>query len=278
MSMKGVAPSLFPSLARGLSASLAQSLARSLALAFFALLAGVAGASAQAARTWVSGVGDDANPCSRTAPCKTFAGAISKTADGGIIDVLDPGGFGAVTITKGITLRSISEGGSILASATNGININAPEKVVSLVNLRIDGAPSSAPGLIGVNVIAANFVSLENCLISGFKSTGSPTTGVGVRIASGRNVTVSIVDSILRDNLVGVDMAPSGGARHNLQLVDVKFAKQPISLRADALSIITARGSMVNETVTLTNGAQLRSYGDNIFAGGFTPSQTVPLK
>ena len=63
-------------------------------------------AHAQATRTWVSGVGDDANPCSRTAPCKTFAGAISKTAAGGEINVLDPGGFGAVTITKSITISS----------------------------------------------------------------------------------------------------------------------------------------------------------------------------
>jgi len=62
-------------------------------------------AQAQATRTWVSGVGDDANPCSRTAPCKTFAGAISKTAAGGEISVLDPGGFGAVTITKSITIN-----------------------------------------------------------------------------------------------------------------------------------------------------------------------------
>jgi hypothetical protein len=61
-------------------------------------------AQAQATRTWVSGVGDDANPCSRTAPCKTFAGAISKTAPGGEIDALDPGGFGALTITKSITI------------------------------------------------------------------------------------------------------------------------------------------------------------------------------
>jgi hypothetical protein len=53
-------------------------------------------AFAQAARTWVSGVGNDANPCSRTAPCKTFAGAISKTATGGEISVLDPGGYGGV--------------------------------------------------------------------------------------------------------------------------------------------------------------------------------------
>ena len=70
-------------------------------------------ASAQASRTWVSGVGDDANPCSRTAPCKTFAGAISKTSVGGEIDALDPGGFGAVTITKAITLDG---GGGQVAS------------------------------------------------------------------------------------------------------------------------------------------------------------------
>src|ERR1700756_2338676 len=92
----------------------------------FVVLAVPAGAAA-ASRTWVSGVGDDANPCSRTAPCKTFAGAISKTDPGGEISVLDPGGYGAVTITKSISI--ITEGGSgeagILASGTNGITVNA---------------------------------------------------------------------------------------------------------------------------------------------------------
>src|SRR5712692_4155299 len=98
--------------------------------------------SAQASRTWVSGVGDDANPCSRTAPCKTFAGAISKTAVGGEIDALDPGGFGAVTITKGIT---IDGGGgqvaSILVAGTPAIIVNAPANAVVIIrNLRINGA------------------------------------------------------------------------------------------------------------------------------------------
>ena len=98
-------------------------------------------AQAQATRTWVSGVGDDANPCSRTAPCKTFAGAISKTAAGGEIDALDPAGYGAVTITKGIT---IDGGGgqvaSVLVSGTNGIVVQAgPTDVVTLRNLRING-------------------------------------------------------------------------------------------------------------------------------------------
>src|SRR5829696_4871300 len=105
-------------------------------------------AYSQATRTWVSGVGDDVNPCSRTAPCKTFAGAISKTAAGGEIDCLDPGGFGAVTLTKSITIDGThgSGFGSILASSVNGVNVNdsataSPNTiVVTLRNLSINGA------------------------------------------------------------------------------------------------------------------------------------------
>src|SRR5205809_5695698 len=96
---------------------------KTLAVVIFTL-AFVSLAQAQATRTWVSGVGDDANPCSRTAPCKTFAGAISKTAGGGEISVLDPGGFGAVTITKSITIDGTGMLSSILAASTTGIIIN----------------------------------------------------------------------------------------------------------------------------------------------------------
>src|SRR5438034_6561564 len=124
-----------------------------LKLITFVLLAAALGFG-QASRTWVSGVGDDANPCSRTAPCKTFAGAISKTAPGGEIDALDPGGFGAVTITKAIT---IDGGGgqvaSVLVSGTNGIVISAGgNDVVILRNLRINGLNGS--GLNGIRWIA----------------------------------------------------------------------------------------------------------------------------
>src|SRR5713101_1906294 len=83
-------------------------------------------AHGQATRTWVSGVGDDVNPCSRTAPCKTFAGAISKTAEGGEIDALDPGGYGSVTITKAIILDGGTGSGwaSILVTSGSGVNVN----------------------------------------------------------------------------------------------------------------------------------------------------------
>src|SRR5436309_2391599 len=105
------------------------------------LLLGASSAFAQATRTWVSGVGDDANPCSRTAPCKTFAGAISKTAVGGTIDVLDPGGFGGVTITKPITLEAVGAVASVLVSGTNGIIINTPgaTDTVVLRGLTVEG-------------------------------------------------------------------------------------------------------------------------------------------
>src|SRR5207344_3414848 len=105
---------------------------------------------AQATRTWVSGVGDDANPCSRTAPCKTFAGAISKTAPGGEISVLDPGGFGGVTITKSITLNGDGTLASILVAGAgvSGIVVNAqPNDVVIIRNLSILGSGTASWGI-----------------------------------------------------------------------------------------------------------------------------------
>src|ERR1700760_4449269 len=109
---------------------------------FGLLLAGLLGtapAHAQATRTWVSGTGDDANPCSRTAPCKTFAGAIAKTATAGEINFLDSGGYGAVTITKGITIDCTKVTGGVLVQGTNGIVVNAAVAVVRLRGLLIDG-------------------------------------------------------------------------------------------------------------------------------------------
>src|SRR5437763_13463520 len=112
----------------------------------------------QATRTWVSGVGDDANPCSRTAPCKTFAGAISKTANAGEINCLDPGGFGAVTITKSIAIKCRYTEGGVLVSGTNAIVISAtPTDKVTLDGLDINGAQPSTTttSLSGVKVLNA---------------------------------------------------------------------------------------------------------------------------
>lgn len=152
---------------------------RSLLLAFFAaacVCAMTSKAQAQYTRTWVSGMGDDVNPCSRTAPCKTFAGALSKTAGGGEIDVLDPGGFGQLNITKAITL----DGGggqvaSVLASSSSGIVINAgASDRVFIRNMRINGinqvASTTATNGIGFNSGLA--LTVQNCVIHGFLSYG----------------------------------------------------------------------------------------------------------
>lgn len=122
----------------------------------------------QSLRTWVSGVGDDANPCSRTAPCKTFAGAIPKTADGGELDALDPGNFGAVTITRPIT---IDGGGGQVASTLvtgqgGGIVVAAqPNDVVVLRNIRLEGHKETNPN--GIEFRSGKHLSIENVYISG---------------------------------------------------------------------------------------------------------------
>jgi hypothetical protein len=133
-------------------------------------------ASAQATRTWVSGVGDDVNPCSRTAPCKTFAGAISKTASPGIINCLDPGGFGAVTITKSITIDCTGTFGSALSSGSPGITVNAlaTDKVV-LRGIDLNGA-SVTLGTNGVNIVQAQSVTLDNVNIANYSGQGVQTT------------------------------------------------------------------------------------------------------
>jgi hypothetical protein len=156
-----------------------------------------ASAHAQATRTWVSGVGDDANPCSRTAPCKTFAGAISKTAPAGEISVLDPGGYGAVTITKSMTIDGGGGAGfgSILSAQVTAIIVNAASTdVVTLRNLSIDGAGT---GLVGVRILSAKTVFVEDTVIFGVNGRGisdERTTGsLFVTNTTVRNNTSAVV-------------------------------------------------------------------------------------
>jgi hypothetical protein len=148
-------------------------------LALVVLTLGVSSlANAQATRTWVSGVGDDANPCSRTAPCKTFAGAISKTAPSGEISVLDPGGFGAVTITKSITINGDGTLAGILSAATSGVIVNAAATdTITLRSLSINGAGTGTNGIRWINAGCKLYV--ENCTISGINGAG----GNGITVA-----------------------------------------------------------------------------------------------
>jgi hypothetical protein len=170
----------------------------------------------------VSGVGDDANPCSRTAPCKTFAGAISKTAAGGEISVLDPGGFGAVTITKAITINGDGTLAGILAAGTNGVIVNAGvNDVVVLRNLSINGVGT---GLRGIRFLAGRTLRVEKCSISGF-------TAHGIDVVHGSTTTpgelVVIDTTFTRIGSVAVRVDNTAGAvapRATLENVNISRA------------------------------------------------------
>ena len=180
------------------------------------LLIGLAAASLACAgqpagaqtRTWVSGVGNDANPCSRTAPCKTFAGAISKTAAGGEISVLDPGGFGAVTITKAIT---IDGGGgqvaSVLASGTNGIIVSAPATAtVTLRNIRINGVVGSGlGGLNGIQFLSGAALHIENCTIFGFAQNA-----ININLNTAAQTSVFVTDTVVSNSAGGITARNAG--------------------------------------------------------------------
>jgi hypothetical protein len=166
-------------------------------------------ASAQATRTWVSGVGDDVNPCSRTAPCKTFAGAISKTASGGEIDVLDPGGFGTVTVTKPMTFDGTGTFASSLASATTAflINSSVANTTVVIRGVSINGAGTTL-GIKGVRVLtnagATVNVHIEDCVIFNFSSAG-----VSVETSAAANVFIR--NTTIRTCGDGIDVVPTAG-------------------------------------------------------------------
>jgi hypothetical protein len=265
-------------------------------------------ASAQATRTWVSGVGDDANPCSRTAPCKTFAGAISKTAPGGEINALDPGGFGAVTITKAITI----DGGAgqiagVLVSGTNGIVVSAGAgDVVTLRNLDIDGLGT---GLAGIKFLAGKALHVEHCVIYEFTQAAldfepsaaaqlfvadtdmlNNATGVYLKGAGPATIAGAITRSSMNDNATGVDaedysrltLADSFAAGNSTAGVkagasagtsEVNLARCVVANNAVGVTsaqTVRLSDTMVTNNTTGLQGTGIVSYGNNQIAGNAT--------
>ena len=216
------------------------------------------GAWAQATRTWVSGVGDDANPCSRTAPCKTFAGAIPKTAAKGEINVLDPGGFGAITITKSITIdgsgRAIA---GVLVSGTNGITVSAnPSDTVVLRSLDINGVDQ---GLSGVNILQAGKVVVENVKIQGFAQAA-------VRVdAAATNTSVLVQGS----QLLG-----------NVQPVQGDAARAAISVQSTTAQVYLSNTTVFgnDKAFNAVAGGKITSFNNNRVMGNTqdsAPTETV---
>lgn len=186
-------------------------------------------ASAQATRTWVSGVGDDANPCSRTAPCKTFSGAISKTAAGGEISVLDPGGYGAVTITKAITISGDGTLAGISNAGTNGIIVNAgANDVVIIRNLSING---SGTGTNGIRYLAGKQLIVESTKIAGLT-----TNGIDVALSAAGKLSVKDVG--IRDcGGAGINIAAGGSPAVAVDNVQIQSCGSGLAVATGSATI-----------------------------------------
>jgi hypothetical protein len=189
-------------------------------------------AQAQATRTWVSGVGDDANPCWRTAPCKTFAGAISKTAAAGEINCLDPGGFGGVTIIQALSILCDAGEAGVLVSGTNGILVAAgAADVVYLKGLDIDGVGT---GLNGVQFNSGAVLRITDSIIHQFNTGAS--AGVSFAPSTAGTSKLVIENAVISDNGGatfgnGVFVAPANGAVADVSLKNVQVTNNGAGLR-----------------------------------------------
>ncbi len=265
----------------------------------------VAPAAAQATRTWVSGVGDDANPCSRTAPCKTFAGAISKTAAGGEINCLDPGGFGGVTITKAMSIICDNTEAGVLVASSNAFTINAADTdVVTLSGFDVFG-PTTIPGVYGVNFIngaglnlrnstikgmatqgvnfapgagKTAFLHINNVTITGNGNTGDTTTGA-IKIAPGNNATANVVISNVRvqDNAnigLRVDLTGTTGSKVNAQVTNSLFNSDGVGIFLKALTGTGTINAQVDGS-TISNNASFGTAGNGSGVAGRFSSNTI---
>lgn len=224
-------------------------------------------AQAQATRTWVSGVGDDVNPCSRTAPCKTFAGAISKTATGGEISVLDPGGYGTLTITKAITVDGGTGAGwgSTLFSSVNGFVINittnlTTDKVI-LRNLSINGAGSTL-GVDGIRFLDGEELTVENVSIFNFSGDGIDVNQAQACRINLRNVTISHG---------GVGIKSTGAASAVvMNMDDVRIH----SMQSHGIQVINNTVVFAQNVNSMRNGIGV-SGGDGVRADGTVGSSQL---
>jgi hypothetical protein len=224
-----------------------------------ALVAGFSsGAFAQATRTWVSGVGDDANPCSRTAPCKTFAGAISKTADKGEISVLDPGGFGVVTVTKSITLNGTGTLAGILsAGSPAAITVNDAAAAVpnsSTVIVRDVSMNGAGTGTSGVRYLSGKTVMLDHCWIYGLTSRGvdvSKTADGNLKVING-----SVIENVGED---GIHLTTTAGI-----VVAVIDNTSIMNCAGDGVEAVTnIRGELVRSNVSIIGANGVLESGTN---------------
>ncbi|MFZ1220049.1 MAG: hypothetical protein WAO00_12205 [Chthoniobacterales bacterium] len=242
-----------------------------------ALVAGFStGAFAQATRTWVSGVGDDVNPCSRTAPCKTWAGAISKTAEGGEIDPLDPAGYGTLTITKAIIIDGGTGSGwghTLSAGSPSGFIVNVTtgthvsDAVVILRNLTINGAIQSPT--VGATQ-AVNYIKAAQLIIEACHFENVSTTGI-TQASTATSTVLRVQDSFFDNVGTGILVTTSSGFA-TAQIDNCRFNSLTGGVNTTNSAFVTISNSMFNGVSGATGGVRANTgcqvnVSNSMFAG-----------
>jgi hypothetical protein len=256
-------------------------------------------ANAQATRTWVSGVGDDVNPCSRTAPCKTFAGAISKTAAGGEINCLDPGGFGAVTINKSMTINCLYTEGGVLAGG-NGITVNMPAStdVAFLRGLDIFGV---SPPTHGIRMVGQGTLHVEESTIRRFNSANSfgisfqPTGPSELHVrnttiaengsgASGGGILINptgasgvgrvFLNNVRVDNNANIGLSVTTAGNSAFNGINVVVENSSFSGNTTGVSLVTPAGT-TSASMMMNESAVVNNDGTGIVTDGATALMRV---
>ena len=243
---------------------------------FILTLSAVANAQAMS-RTWVSGVGDDMNPCSRTLPCRTFMGAFVKTTDKGEIDCIDPGSYGTVLLTKNITIDGKGTMASILATNTNGVVVNdtmmaTPQTIVVVLrNLTISGGGT---GLDGIRFLGGKALQVENCVISGFGGNGTNSDGIDVALTglAAGNQDVKVSNTLISNN-TGAGIRASNTAAGGAVLVTVGASRFDAN-NIGFLSSTSCSAQISNTDFTLHTDSGL-SVGAGTLAVDVTASHFV---
>jgi hypothetical protein len=209
----------------------------------------------QSTRTWVSGTGSDANPCSRTAPCQTFSGALSKTATGGEISALDPSGFGTININKAITINGTGTLASILASGVTGIIVNAPATdTVIIRDISINGATT---GQHGVRYLAGKTLMLDHVWIYGFSGLA---TSRGIDASKSSDGQLKVIDSVIENILEdGMHLTTTVGG------INVTVERTRImNCGGDGFeAVANIRGAIRNSVINHNTSAGIKASGSN---------------
>ena len=240
---------------------------------------------AQAVRTYVAVAGNDVNDCTFGTPCRTFAGAVPKTAPGGEITALDSGTYGAVTVDRALTLQAapgahvaLGDGRSFSAVT---ISVGASDVVV-LRRLHVSGSGSTQRGIY---FSGGWKLHIEGCVVTGFPDAGIRFEGDCTFTGCSE---LFVKDTIARNNGEGIRSFSVFGS-----LDHCRFENNTTGVHTDLQASLKIRDSVIagNSTFGLVanmisgasldnctvthNGTGIRGSGPAGSAGSFIVSNTL---